>query len=237
MEKHYGRSISVTDPPLDVSLANLDIDKATPSPVGTRKTRQVTSQSFKLRPTDHSSRKPISQKKNPICLPKLSIPDFDFSSIPNLKVLDHTKLKALIEKSDSIEETSIAILKEAEYPESLDVFYTELASLGDCNLRLETPLILSIINEHLALAILLICRPQAELDFCSISNESARKLIFSKTKKFHFDIQDLLDEKILGKFEEIQYHFGNHKPTGFDIRIDDNKLRIKRKVSEHVSQK
>ena len=244
MDKPFGRSISVTDPsslpPRDGSPAPSKLGAAAPVAAGFRKTRQMTTQSFKVRPTlaaslDHSSRKVTQRtKKNPT----LSIQNFDFSSLPKVKILELENIKRIIVAAGNIEEGSSQILEAAEYRDGLDAFYRELLTLADCNLRLETPLILSILEKNLTLTVLLLCRPQAELDFCSISNDSARKLIFDGYDQFHYDIQDLLaGNEYLAKFEEIQYHFGNHKPTGFEIRIDSNKFRIKRKVSEHLSQK
>lgn len=116
---------------------------------------------------------------------------------------------------------------------------------GDCNTRLETPLILALLNNHVTMSIILLSSPNAELDFATISNVTARKLIQDENPicELLFDKDGkLLESDLLGKFSEIKYHFGkNNRATKFEIRIEDklnvHYFRIKRKVPEPLSQR
>ena len=117
---------------------------------------------------------------------------------------------------------------------------------GDCNTRLETPLILALSNRHVTMSIILLSSPNAELDFATISNVTARKIIQEEISPIYellFDANGKLHESdLLGKYSEIKYHFGkNNRATKFEIRIEDklnvHYFRIKRKVPEPLSQR
>ena len=80
---------------------------------------------------------------------------------------------------------------------------------GDCNTRLETPLILALSNNHVTMSIILLSSPNAELDFATISNVTARKLIHEDNPicELLFDKDgQLLESDLLGKFSEIKSH-------------------------------
>lgn len=164
-------------------------------------------------------------------IPELKIKNFTFTDLPQLPDLSLADLESIINSEEEQTTNTLRnkILKKVEYTDDFD---SAIDSVGDCNLRLETPLYLAVNGEHLTLSLLLICRNRAEIDFRTISSDSVRNILRNGANGIAIKMERLI--KLLQctlSNDFYQYNFCT-KPHGYIIRIDDNKFKIIRQDDE-----
>ena len=222
MSEKYGRAASTNE-----ALQHLATNQGRASPV--RSSKFSSSMKQNVRREEHPWRNRRSKAAS------LSIKNFDYEDLPQVEEKTEGKLSTIISSSENVTDVISGILD----GESSEAYSQKLLQLGDCNLALETPLILALMAKSLTHSTLLIARESAELFFCSLSNQSAYQLIYDEGAldgDFQRQIRQIIS--LLRKFSMVDYHFTEAK-DGYEIKVkksnEEPRFIISRKVAEHPS--
>ena len=222
MSEKYGRAASTNE-----ALQHLATNQGRASPV--RSSKFSSSMKQNIRRVEH----PWRTRRNKAAT--LNIRNFDYEDLPEIEEKTEDEISKIIDSSENVTDVTNGVLD----GKSSEAYSQKLMQLGDCNLALETPLILALMAKSITHSTLLIARESAELFFCSLSNQSAHQLIFDDgiiDGDFQQKMRRILS--LLRKFSMIEYHFTEAR-DGYEIKVkksnDEPRFIISRKVAEHPS--